>query len=64
VSSTVLLRQSAWIATIALGDGVVDIRAVVKALRDIGFTGATTLEVAGVENVKRSLKKLYEWSGL
>ncbi|MHC4187243.1 MAG: sugar phosphate isomerase/epimerase family protein [Planctomycetota bacterium] len=50
-------------ATIPLGDGVVDIKAIVKALKDIGFAGATTLEVAGAENVKLSLKRLYEWSG-
>jgi len=49
-------------ATIALGDGVVDVKSIVQALRGIGFEGATTLEVAGEENVKLSLERLYEWS--
>jgi sugar phosphate isomerase/epimerase len=34
-------------ATIALGEGVVGIAEVVQALHAVGFTGHTTLEVAG-----------------
>lgn len=49
-------------ATIALGEGVIDLPAIVKALQKIGFDGATTLEVAGPENVKRSAQRLQEWS--
>ena len=49
-------------ATIPLGDGVVGIRGIVEALLAIGFDGATTLEIAGAENVRRSLEKLQLWS--
>ncbi len=49
-------------ATIALGDGVVGIPEIVDALERIGFDGYTTLEVAGEENVKRSVARLKEWS--
>lgn len=48
-------------ATIPLGDGVIDIQAIVKALNAIGFDGATTLEIAGPENVKLSVQRLEEW---
>jgi inosose dehydratase len=48
-------------ATIPLGDGVIDLPAVVQALKDIGFDGATTLEVAGPENVKTSAERLRQW---
>jgi inosose dehydratase len=47
---------------IALGDGVVGIRAIVDALREAGFDGPTTLEVAGEDNVKRSAERLRQWS--
>ena len=50
-------------ATIPLGDGVVGIPAVVRALREAGFDGATTLEIAGEENVRRSVERLGEWLG-
>ena len=50
-------------ATIALGDGVIDLPAIVAALQDIGFDGATTLEIAGPDNVTRSVARLKEWSG-
>ncbi|HUT24678.1 MAG TPA: sugar phosphate isomerase/epimerase [Sumerlaeia bacterium] len=50
-------------ATIALGDGVIDLPAIVRALEDAGFDGATTLEVAGPDNVKKSVERLKEWSG-
>lgn len=46
----------------ALGDGVIDIPAIVTALQDIGFDGATTLEIAGEEAVKLSVQRLNEWS--
>ena len=48
-------------ATIALGDGVIDLPPVVQALQEAGFDGATTLEVAGPENVKLSVQRLNEW---
>ena len=44
-------------ATIPLGDGVVGIEKIVKALLKIGFTGTTTLEVAGAGNVKLSASR-------
>lgn len=50
-------------ATIPLGDGVIDIPGVVKALLAAGFDGPTTLEIAGPENVKTSLERLGAWSG-
>ncbi|MFC1805800.1 sugar phosphate isomerase/epimerase family protein [Planctomycetota bacterium] len=50
-------------ATIALGDGVIDLPAIVQALQGIGFDGATTLEVAGPDNVTQSVARLKEWSG-
>ena len=48
-------------AVIPLGDGVVGIEAVVKELNKIGFDGYTTLEVAGAENVKKSVERLHQW---
>ena len=48
-------------ATIALGDGVIDLPAIVQALKDAGFDGATTLEVAGADNVKTSAERLRQW---
>jgi len=48
-------------ATIPLGDGVVGIESIVRALRQIGFTGPTTLEVAGADAVKQSAERLREW---
>ncbi|MCD6303655.1 MAG: sugar phosphate isomerase/epimerase [Planctomycetes bacterium] len=50
-------------ATIALGDGVIDLPAIVRALKDVGFDGATTLEVAGPQNVKKSAERLRQWWG-
>jgi inosose dehydratase len=50
-------------ATIALGDGVIDLPAIVSALKNVGFDGPTTLEVAGPDNVKKSVTKLTEWAG-
>ncbi len=47
---------------IPLGDGVVGIEPIVRALREIGFAGPTTLEVAGIANVKESAKRLRAWS--
>ena len=48
-------------AVIPLGDGVIDIEGIVKALEDAGFEGATTLEIAGPENVKLSAERLKSW---
>jgi len=50
-------------AVIPLGDGVVGIPAIVKALQKTGFKGTTTLEIAGAENVKISARRLREWAG-
>ncbi len=47
---------------IPLGDGVIGIRAVVDALRESGFAGPTTLEVAGADNVRRSAERLLAWA--
>lgn len=47
---------------IPLGDGVVGIEPIVKALQEIGFDGPTTLEVAGEEAVKLSAERLQAWS--
>ena len=48
--------------TIPLGDGVVGIEAIVDALLEAGFEGPTTLEVAGVDAVIESGKRLHKWS--
>nr|WP_246046693.1 TIM barrel protein [Pontiella desulfatans] len=50
-------------ATIPLGDGVIDIPAIVDELKSVGFDGATTLEIAGEENVKTSIERLRGWMG-
>ena len=47
---------------IPLGDGVVGIESIVKELNKIGFNGYTTLEIAGPENVKKSVERLCAWS--
>jgi len=49
-------------ATIALGDGVIDLPAIVGVLQDAGFDGPTTLEIAGPDNVKKSVERLKKWS--
>ncbi len=49
-------------AIIPLGDGVVGIEGIVKELNKIGFDGYTTLEIAGPENVKKSVERLNQWS--
>ncbi len=49
-------------AVIPLDDGVVRIPAIVKALKQVGFAGTTTLEIAGAENVKLSAKRLRDWA--
>ena len=48
-------------AVIPLGDGVVGIPAIVKALKQSGFDGTTTLEIFGAENVKTSASRLQAW---
>jgi inosose dehydratase len=48
-------------AVIPLGDGVIDLPAIVAALKGAGFDGATTLEVAGPDNVKLSVERLRQW---
>ncbi|MDP6111662.1 MAG: sugar phosphate isomerase/epimerase family protein [Planctomycetota bacterium] len=45
-------------ATIPLGEGVIDVAGVVKVLQDAGFEGDTTLEVAGVETMQASIEYL------
>lgn len=49
-------------AVIPLGEGIVGIPAIVKALGKSGFKGTTTLEIAGAENVKLSAQRLRAWS--
>ncbi len=48
-------------AVIPLGDGVIDLPAVIRALKESGFDGPTTLEIAGAENVKISVQRLNDW---
>ena len=48
-------------ALIPLGDGVIELQPVVNALLECGFNGATTLEVAGRENVTKSAERLKQW---
>jgi inosose dehydratase len=50
-------------AVIPLGDGIVGVEAIAKALKKSGFDGATTLEIAGPDNVKKSAQRLKEWWG-
>lgn len=47
---------------IPLGDGVVGIERLVKALLDTGFDGPTTLEIAGADAMKVSAERLIGWS--
>ena len=49
-------------ATIALGDGVIDIVEIVKRLEQQKFDGPTTLEIAGTEAVRTSVERLREWT--
>ncbi len=49
-------------ATIPLGDGVIDLPGIVATLEGIGFDGHTTPEVAGPGNVRLSAERLNEWS--
>lgn len=49
---------------IPLGDGVVGIEAIVRALVENGFDGPTTLEIAGEAAVKLSAERLQQWSQL
>ena len=51
-------------AVIPLGEGVVGIPAIVNALNKIRFKGTTTLEIAGVENVKNSVRRLRKWTSV
>lgn len=46
--------------TIPLGAGEVDIKGIVEALLEIGFTGHTTLEIAGEDAVLESYKYLQD----
>ena len=48
-------------ATIALGDGVIDLPPIIDALKEAGFDGATTLEIAGPDNVRLSVERLQSW---
>jgi len=48
-------------AVIPLGDGVVGIEKIAKELVKIGFDGYTTLEIAGSDNVKKSVERLNQW---
>ena len=48
-------------ATIPLGDGVVGVEKIADALLQAGFEGETTLEIAGLENIRQSLLRLEKW---
>jgi inosose dehydratase len=48
---------------IPLGDGVIDFPAIIRALDSAGFTGSTTLEIGGPDNVTLSRDRLQEWIG-
>jgi inosose dehydratase len=48
----------AGMSAIPLGTGVVDIKGAYRALKEIGYDGYTTLEVAGEDSVKQSLAYL------
>jgi inosose dehydratase len=47
---------------VPLGDGVIGLPEIAKALKSRGFDGPTTLEVFGEENVKISAERLREWT--
>ena len=49
-------------ATIALGEGTIDLPAIVQSLKEVGFDGATTLEIAGADNVRKSFQRLKQWN--
>jgi len=49
-------------ATIALGDGIIRIQEILEALQQAGFAGDSTLEIAGEENVRRSVERLRQWA--
>jgi inosose dehydratase len=49
-------------AQIPLGDGLIPIEAIVRELMKIGFSGPTTLEIAGKEAVMISAERLNSWS--
>ena len=46
---------------IALGDGVIGIEKIAEKLKTVGFSGPTTLEVAGRAALLKSAEKLREW---
>ena len=46
----------------ALGDGVIDIQSIFKALVKSGFDGYSTLEIAGEPAVEVSAQRLREWN--
>lgn len=48
-------------ATIALGDGVIGIPYIVRALQHNGFDGPTTLEIAGKDALQLSVSRLRTW---
>jgi len=50
-------------AVIPLGDGVIDLPPIIDALKEVGFDGSTTLEIAGADNVKTSVERLNGWLG-
>lgn len=50
-------------SALPLGSGVVGIEAIVEALLESGFTGDTTLEIAGPENLRASIDNLNLWAG-
>ena len=49
-------------ALLGNGEGVVGIPDVIDALKDVGFDGATTIEVGGADNVIQSYERLKDWT--
>jgi inosose dehydratase len=47
--------------TLPLGDGVIGLPSIAAALKNIGFDGPTTLEIAGRDAVLTSAARLREW---
>lgn len=47
--------------TLPLGDGVIGLRDIVRALKKIGYDESTTLEVCGADNVRISAERLKVW---
>jgi len=47
--------------TTPVGEGLVGAQGIVEALKEVGFDGPTTLEIAGEDNLKKSADQLRAW---